>query len=201
MTMQTIDLSRSVPEGQFATAARLYCEALQVKLKPFMGPPDRAARVLATGLRPDRAIVALRDGEVVGIAGFKLDGTGLFEPPVSAFTREYGTVSGVIRMLGLGLLERSETAGQLLMDGIAVSESARGQGIGSRLLTAIIALAEERRVDAVRLDVIDTNPRARVLYERFGFIAQKTSQLGPFRLLFPFSASTEMIRPVRARSE
>ena len=48
----------------------------------------------------------------------------------------------------------------------------------------------------VRLDVIDSNWRARALYERQGFLATRTESLGLLRLLFGFSASTTMVRPL-----
>ena len=44
----------------------------------------------------------------------------------------------------------------------------------------------------VRLDVIDTNPRARALYERNGFQAIETDEFGPFEHLFGFSSATRM---------
>jgi ribosomal protein S18 acetylase RimI-like enzyme len=188
-----VEIRRGVPEDQTLTAARLYCTALRAKLDPFLVSPDRAARVLASGIRPDRAVVALAGGEVVGIAGFKSGGRGVFEPATSAFLSEFGRLSGSIRMLGLALLERSERDDSLLMDGIAVAPQARGCGVGTRLLREIVAVAKDAAASAVRLDVIDTNPRARALYERFGFRPTRTTRLFFTRLLFPFSASTEMV--------
>lgn len=44
------------------------------------------------------------------------------------------------------------------MDGMFVTEAARGRGIGTRLLTAIKQEAKARGLRQVRLDVIDTTP-------------------------------------------
>ncbi|MGB5216257.1 MAG: GNAT family N-acetyltransferase, partial [Anderseniella sp.] len=85
---------------------------------------------------------------------------------------------------------QSET---LLMDGIFVSESARGGGVGSMLLSAIKEKAAACGCSKVRLDVIDTNPRARALYERQGFISQGTSDIGPLRHVFGFQKATTMV--------
>jgi len=186
-----IVIRAGVPAELKAPASSLYCTAFDAKLTPFLGSKDRAARFLAQGLATDRAIVAIRADQIVGIAGFKRGARGLFEPGFAAFWREYGWTS-LFRIAGLAMLERAEDNSALLMDGIAVDPSVRGQGIGTRLLEAIEAHAREQHLSRIRLDVIDTNPGARRLYERFGFEAIKTSGIGPFRLIFPFRASTQM---------
>lgn len=190
-----IQIQLGVPDDQFDRATDLYCQAFEQKLSPFLGPPKRAARFLAAGLANDRAYVALNDGKVAGVAGFKLDGKGLFEPSMGSFFREY-RLSAPFRLIGLMLLDRKEEADCLLMDGIAVSTEARGQGIGTRLLQAIEDHAVSLGRTSIRLDVIDTNPGARRLYERFGFVAQKTTSVGFLCMIFPFSSSTDMRKEV-----
>lgn len=186
-----ISIRLGVPRPRFAEATRLYCEAFREKLSPFLGPIERAAQFLAMGLNSDRAFVALRNGDVVGIAGFKLSKKGLFEPSAGQFWREY-KFSAPVRMLGLILLEREEVEDCLLMDGIAVRDDTRGQGIGTRLLRAIEEHARSLGKQSIRLDVIDTNPGARRLYERFGFRAGETNGIGPYRLFFRFRSATTM---------
>lgn len=51
---------------------------------------------------------------------------------------------------------------------IGVNENARGQGIGSALLQALITLAESQGYPALSLSVDRNNPALR-LYERYGF--------------------------------
>ena len=92
----------------------------------------------------------------------------------------------------MALLERKEDPSGLLMDGIAVSAQARGQGVGTRLLAAIEDHARVLGKTSIRLDVIDTNPDARRLYERVGYRAVRTTGVGPFRPLFQFRSTTEM---------
>lgn len=52
---------------------------------------------------------------------------------------------------------------------IAVVPEREGQGIGTRLLTMLVDAARERGMADVMLEVRSDNPRARALYERFGF--------------------------------
>ncbi|MEO1550281.1 MAG: GNAT family N-acetyltransferase [Pseudomonadota bacterium] len=73
--------------------------------------------------------------------------------------------------------------------------TARGQGVGTRLLSAVEALARARGCTCLRLDVIDTNPRARALYVRQGFEPQAPQRLGPFAGVFGFSTAIPMIKP------
>jgi [ribosomal protein S18]-alanine N-acetyltransferase len=53
---------------------------------------------------------------------------------------------------------------------VAVAPSARGRGIGGRLLDAAIAAAADHRVEALYLDVRESNARARALYDSRGFV-------------------------------
>ena len=186
-----ISIRLGVAENHIGAATELYCRALEEKITPFLGPPERAAAFLASGMVANRAFVALAGGEVVGIAGFKLAGRDLFRPSLGDFFREYG-LTAPFRLAGLALLERKEEPGCLLMDGLGVAESARGQGIGTRLLAQIETHAVSLGKRSIRLDVIDTNPAARRLYERLGFVAVKTEDVGPLRALLPFRQVTEM---------
>ncbi|KAB2847490.1 MAG: GNAT family N-acetyltransferase, partial [Hyphomicrobiaceae bacterium] len=68
-----------------------------------------------------------------------------------------------------------------------------GRGVGTLLLRAIKRKAGEHDCSNVRLDVIDTNPRAQQLYEREGFRAVAVRNLGPLRHLFGFRRATTMM--------
>jgi hypothetical protein len=43
---------------------------------------------------------------------------------------------------------------------------------------------------------VDTNPRARALYERRGFVLDRTTGIGPLRLIFGFRSAHTMVRPI-----
>ena len=190
-----VTIRHGVPRSLRAQATALYCEALQAKLTPFLGPVERASRFLAPAMREDRAYVAMDDTGVLGIAGFQEDGIGLFDIGLASLWREYG-LSGLFRAIGLAVLDRPEVRDTLLMDGIAVTAAARGRGIGTRLLAAVCDHARNRGKTGVRLDVVDTNPRAGALYERLGFIAGERTGIGPFRAIFPFRTVTTMRKTV-----
>jgi ribosomal protein S18 acetylase RimI-like enzyme len=81
------------------------------------------------------------------------------------------------------------------MDGLCVDTAARGQGVGRALLAAIAAEAARRGYAEVRLDVIDSNLRARALYEREGFVAVGGQRIGLLRHVFGFAEAITMVRP------
>lgn len=199
MSADGVEIRVGAEERHRAAAAALYLRALHEKLAPFLGRGERGEILLRESLCLDRLIVAAREGELLGLAGFSHEGRGAFAPTLAGMWRVFGW-SGGLRLLGLALLERSKSSEVLVMDGLAVMENARGQGIGSLLLDAVEAQARALGKSSVRLDVIDTNPRARRLYERRGWRAARTEKLGVFGWLFPFSEATEMRKDVDAKS-
>ena len=53
-------------------AAALYWDAFGRKLEKAIGPRERGIKLIEQGLDPTRAVVALHDGQLVGLAGFQL---------------------------------------------------------------------------------------------------------------------------------
>ncbi|MEU4800105.1 GNAT family N-acetyltransferase [Streptomyces sp. NPDC023327] len=187
-----------IPEGAERRAAELYWDAFGRKLGPALSPPDKAVPFLAAHLNADRAVCAILDGRLVGLAGYQLGGRALTGGSAAAVLRTYGHLRGLRRLVLLALFERHPAPGQLVMDGIAVDPDMRGRGVGSLLIEEVAAVAAEQGCRKIRLDVIDTNPRARALYERRGFTAVRTEHTPWLRGLMGFGAVTTMHRPVVA---
>ncbi|WP_431981354.1 GNAT family N-acetyltransferase [Streptomyces qinglanensis] len=196
-----VSVRRGLPAGAERRAAELYWDAFGRKLGPALNPPEKAVPFLAGQFDADRAVCALLGGRLVGLAGYQLDGRALTGGSASALLRAYGWVRGLPGLLLLALLERRPAPGQLVMDGIAVAPEARGRGVGSLLLEEVAGVAAEHGCREIRLDVIDTNPRARALYERRGFTAVRTERTPCLRKLLGFGAVTTMHRAVAARQE
>ena len=196
--MPELVVARSLPDRFRTDAAHPDFAAFWPKLRNVLGH-DRFAAVAdlaAQGLRVDRAIAAHDGARLLGVTGFKRGGAGLVDLTPCDLRRLFGWWGGSWRGVALGLLDRHERPGELLMDGICVAEFARGRGIGTRLLAAVEAEARREGASRLRLDVIDTNPRARALYERQGFRAARTRRMGPLGALFGFSAATEMHKDI-----
>jgi GNAT superfamily N-acetyltransferase len=190
-----LEIVHGLPESQRLEAARLYLEAFRTKLAPVLGPDEIGLRLLAEAFDPGRAIVALRDERLVGVLGLNHGGRRFANLRPVRLVREYGRINGWARALLAAMLEREDSAGQLLLDGIAVDRDARGGGVGTLLLMEVSAYAVRRGFRSVRLDVVNTNEQARRLYQRLGFSATRTTRvLWPLNALLGFSAVTTMVK-------
>lgn len=184
-------------EADRAAVARLFWEAFSGKLGRLLGPEEKALVFLARALRPAQALCAVdASGQVLGAAGFKTREGGLIAAGYADLAAVYGWFGAAWRGPLLDLTERPLAEGQLLMDGLFVAAGARGLGLGGALIDRVMAEARARGLREVRLDVIETNPRARALYLRKGFRVAGEERLGVLRFLFGFRHSTTMICPV-----
>lgn len=193
MTDETIIIQHGLPEANRQQAAAILYEGLFSTILPRAGGSEALARLLD----PARAIVALREEDLVGIAGLNYGGSRLTPWAPRAYLGALGLWRGLAAAIMLRLYVRPFRRGQLLMDGIAVAPEARGLGVGTQLLDAVCAFAREAGYTSVRLDVVNTNPRARALYARRGFQAVGTMRLPGFvgRWL-GFTAYTTMVKTV-----
>ncbi len=188
-----ISVQQGFPDELRSSAAELYDAAFGAKLSIAMPNPITRMAVLKVGFNPAFSLVAISNGEMVGIAGFQT-GQGSLTGGISfrVLKEEIGFWGAIRAALVLALFQRNQVAGQLLMDGIGVSPKMRGSGIGTKLLHSLIAYAKKEGYRSVRLDVIDTNPAARGLYERIGFVPVKTEQFAYLKWLLGFGAATQM---------
>lgn len=190
----TARLTIGLAERHRAAAARLYLDAFGAKLGPILGRGARAERFLVRVLRPDHAVAAEDEtGALIGVAGFQDDAGGFVGGDFSDLRREYGMIGAAWRLAALALFERAPAEGQLLMDGIVVGAGARGRGVGGAMLARLRDLAVQKSCRELRLDVVDTNPRARALYERNGFRPVRDSGSTLLKPVFGFSRSTTMV--------
>jgi ribosomal protein S18 acetylase RimI-like enzyme len=194
---RSITVSLGLPPSLRDQAAVIYWQAFGGKLGRVMGPDARAHAFLARVMRADHALVA-RDatGALLGLAGFKTPQGSFAGGSWSDMRAVYGLAGLAWRLPLLALLSREVDNDRFLLDGICVAPAARGLGVGSALMAAIEDEARARGYAYVRLDVIDTNWRARALYERLGYMGIKTAPLGPLRHVFGFDAAVTMVKPV-----
>ncbi|MCJ8268879.1 MAG: GNAT family N-acetyltransferase [Psychrosphaera sp.] len=89
-----------------------------------------------------------------------------------------GKIVGQISMEVLNSPRRKHVANI----GMAVSENAQGQGVGSKLLEAVVALAPNwLAVTRIELEVYTDNTAGKALYEKHGFVIEGTAKKYAFR--------------------
>lgn len=174
-----------------------YWRAFSRKLRYPLGPEEKATSFIKAVLDPSHAISAVsKDGQFLGMAGFKSTRGALVGGEFADLARTYGWLGATLRGALIQILERDCAEGTLLMDGIFVETTVRGQGVGTALLHAVEVKARSKALKRIRLDVIDTNPRARALYEREGFTECSVLSLGILKPIFGFSSATQMTKSV-----
>lgn len=183
-----------IPEQNRDEAAALYWEAFGTKLGFVLGPRYAAIHFISSVMRSDHGICAVDDsGRLLGVVGFKTHEGALVGGGFRDLRAVYGWISGAIRHGLLNALESETENKRFVMDGLFVAPEARGQGIGSALLHAIAEEARTRGYRQVRLDVIDSNHRARMLYLHHGYYDLNEQKLGLLRYVFGFKSSTSMV--------
>ncbi len=197
--MSGIRIVRGIPHDQRDVAAALFWEAFADKLDRILSPEPRALRFLESALRPDFALAALDGaGRVRGLAGLKTTAGGLVVAGFRDLARIYGTGGALWRAPLLELTARPAAPGALTLDGLSVAAEARGAGIGTRLILAVVDEAARLGLGAVRLDVTTENKRARALYERMGFEPVGARRAGLASRALGLRAVTAMQRNVDA---
>ena len=188
-------IHHNLPDYFRKPAIVLYYEAFQSKFSKLI-TLEEGLKILPSLLNSEQSIYAVQGDQLVGFAGIQHGRQKLFKSSLRPFIKHLGIIRGLFVAFVLSLFERPHTDDELLMDGICVDKEMRGQGIGSLLLEAIYDFAKENDYKTIRLDVVDTNPKARKLYEKIGFEAQETERYPLTKKMMGFSASTRMVKRI-----
>lgn len=184
MSTLQVEIVNRLNEEQKREVARLYYRAFVLKFRSlwmFTGNESEAVRVLRRSLRYDSGLYAVRQGRVLGFIGLE-QGDGFYAPlHYAALKRVFGTVGGTWRYAAYGIYRMfhgNMPNNTVHVDPVVVSGDARGPGIGTRLFEAAFDWARRANRSRMVLEVVDTNPQAKKLYERLGFRTFKEEHLG-----------------------
>ncbi len=187
-----------LPEKRRHEALDLYLEVLGDKLVPVLGTMEKAKRLLARDLFPQRCVAAFRGERLAGVLCVQTPAGSFWNPSMESLIEEYGTLEALFRLLGLYFLYHETGPEEWHIDGIAVAEWARSEGVGAGLIDRMEQLAAENGVGKISLEVANTNQRAVAFYERSGFVEVSRRSLWLFNLFFkmPFRVSIAMEKTV-----
>ncbi|MDY6790211.1 MAG: GNAT family N-acetyltransferase [Thermodesulfobacteriota bacterium] len=193
-----VDYLDYLPDDFTSSAIQLYFNALQEKFAPILSSDGRALQALASNIETGKCLVAIYDEKLVGIMGIQTSKGGFVNPSLKVMVRIYGILGGILRMGGLAILHHITTTDELYVGGVAVAHEMRGKGIGLGLFELLERIALKKGIRTISLEVIDTNPRAKTLYEHLGFVVMKTKTIWPLNLFvkFPFRLTSLMVKTI-----
>ncbi len=178
-----------------SAAAALFDQAFGAKFASAVGPRTVRVNFFADTFMPPFAFCAFQGERLVGIAGYRTpEGSLTGGITYESLIDKLGFVQGNWAAVVFSFYERKLKSGELHMDGIAVDESVRGQGVGTQLLRMLSDFATNRGYASIRLDVIDTNPLAKKLYEKNGFRVTETHRYPYLKWMLGFGGSATLIK-------
>jgi len=182
-------INRGLPEDCRGDTADLFLSALGEKFIPILGKKSKAKRLLELSIHRDNCFSAVSESGLLGFLAFQVNKTTFLNPSLSTIISVYGIFGGILKAIGLSMLAHKAKVGEMHIEAVAVSELARGKGIGTKLFDSLFQLANEKGCSVVTLEVVDTNPRAKKLYEKMGFEVVKQDKIWPLNKLigWPFS--------------
>jgi ribosomal protein S18 acetylase RimI-like enzyme len=198
-TNADIQITHHLPsDDHLRQAVNVYYLAFAQKmhhLEFFPRSVEQAQRVLGQVFLPESGFFALYQGEVVGVVGMRRRHHGRFLNFTWPILRaEFGLWGGAWRSAWQSIthFRRPAHDDEIRIEGVAVAERLRGQGVGSLLMNAVCDHARSHGCRTIVLEVVNTNPRAQELYERLGFVITKTEQYGAITARAGFTGATYM---------
>jgi ribosomal protein S18 acetylase RimI-like enzyme len=141
----------------------------------FSTDPNTLADLFEHLILPERFYVVLVDGEPAAVASLTTGDEQCFRPRWREFCRTLGPLRGlvaylVVRTQFLGVYEGAKD-GLAEIGFVATAPAHQGHGLGTALLTHLLALPEYR--EYVLEEIKDTNAAALGLYAKLGFTVYK----------------------------
>lgn len=196
-----VTIVRCIPEAKRETAVDLYEEAFGEQFSAAVPDPESRRKLLLSSLNLKSGFAAIVDEQLVGIAGYRTESASFTDGMTfDILFDSVGETEGVWAASVFSLYERTLEVGELMIDGIAVSSRTRGQGIGTKLLNALVSFAEESGYSSIRLDVVDSNTDAQRLYERNQFVVTSTQSFSDLKWLVGFDAMNTLTRQITPTS-
>ena len=168
-----VKITTKLPREMITQAAEVYYSEFKQKYDGLLLIPrtrEQALHILKESMDLSMGIYALDGrGNLVGLAGLGCKGRGFIKYKWKLLLQEFGMLGAILRKLIKFFEAPALKKGQLRIEGLVVSKDAQGKGIGTTLMHAVFDRARQQGYKSVHLEVINTNPGARRLYQRLGF--------------------------------
>jgi ribosomal protein S18 acetylase RimI-like enzyme len=194
---KNIKITDKTSESQLDQAIEIYYCAFKKKIRALIKSKEKALVIYKKSLNADRVLYALLDEKVAGIIGLHYDNKNFMEIRYRDLREYFNPVFSYFIYFVYKRMSPKLKNDVMRIDSIAVEVIARGQGIGSILIEKVFELAKDKGFKEVVLEVVDTNPKAKKLYEKIGFKEKKmvkfyfTSRVAGFSSEFIMSYNME----------
>ena len=193
----SIRLQWGLPDNLRLPAATLIYDTFITKFRYTLGPREKGIRFIANSFQPKYGLVAFSDDEFVGLAGARSNEGELIEVKFKRWARTYHVRTLRSFLIGFPFWFEKRTPGVLTVTNISVKETARGKGIGTKVIQEFLCYGTAHKYRAVNLEVINSNVRAKRLYEQMGFTTTGYSSIPiPWNHLLGFTGVYEMNYPL-----
>jgi ribosomal protein S18 acetylase RimI-like enzyme len=199
-----VEIAHRLPDELRGQAAALFEAAFGDKMRLAIRDRQKRMAFMERAMHASHLVVARRDDQLLGMAGLSSKGPpyeggligGSWDP--RPFRDLLGWFGATWAMWGLRVAEHAPREDEIYVDGIAVVPEWRSRGIGRLLLAEIVVIARTQGKTYIRLDVVDTNPRAQALYERLGYKVTRVESYRLMRRWTGYGAIISMEQSVRA---
>ncbi len=193
----TFELQWGIPIGQYHRAASIIYDAFEHKFRYTLGPRKKAIPFIASRINNKFALVALKDGKIIGIAGARTTEGELVEIKLIPWLRTYHIYAVRSLVVAFPFILDLKQRDVFELNYLSVIDEVRGYGVGTRIVKEFIRFAKSKGFLWILLDVVDENVRAKALYERLGFKTVKHEKVPrPWSLLLGFTGTSKMVYPL-----
>jgi len=195
-----VELRWGLPEKYRLEVAAMLYDTFERKYRHTLGPRSFAIPFFATQLVPQFALLALHDGNLVGMVAAKTTAGELLNIRFLQWLQTYRLRALRSFIIGAPFYFEHRKPSILTLSSLSVKPTYRGQGIGTALVNEFLRVAKEKGYRTVHLEVINTNKRAKSLYERLGFKIVKYHKIpAPWDRWLGFSGKYDMEYVINSR--
>ncbi len=151
---------------------------------------DESIKIIEEAITFDKGFYYKEDGIVLGVALLGTAKTSYINVDRQVRKR-MGFWNGFIMQLVYGTFKPKLNDG-LKLEMLAVSPKARGKGIGKIMLDYLVDLAQNEGFNRITLEVIDSNNKAKHLYDKKGYKEVKYTNTAIFTRNMGFRGSFKM---------
>jgi ribosomal protein S18 acetylase RimI-like enzyme len=173
-----IEIKPGIPDELRHQVATICYEGFRSQIEWLIGSQQKGVALLEPSFDTELGLTAQMQGKPVGFVGLKYENRPFFKFERSHCIRELGLLRGFLAFLVFNNISPAKPlSDEMYIAVLVVDPSMRGKGIGTVLMQAAFEIAQQNQCSAVVLDVANTNPDARRLYERLGFKSVRTIEL------------------------